>query len=197
MSKKWRLISRSNLAHSEICFFCWEVCSRLCVPLGFLNSWISVNIGSDNGLLPDGAEPLPRLMWAYQVNPQKHISMKSYWKYSLFHSRKCIWKCRLQNVSHFCSGLNSSNGYQLSIQQSDITVMKWKWFYCYELHRCNNNSKLSTPSRNPNSCISIFCICWWRHNRLLMTSQWPDSCDAITSIMISNSLDIIFFSRRY
>ena len=23
-----------------------------------------------------------------------------------FHSRKCIWKCRLENVSHFVSGLN-------------------------------------------------------------------------------------------
>ena len=33
-------------------------------------------------------------------------------------------------------------------------------------------------------------FCWWRHNRLLMTSQWLDNCDAITWIVISNSLDI-------
>ena len=35
-------------------------------------------------------------------------------------------------------------------------------------------------------------FCWWRHNRSLMISQWPDNCDAITWIMISNSLDIDF-----
>ena len=33
---------------------------------------------------------------------------------------------------------------------------------------------------------------FWRHNRLPMTSQRPDNCDAITWIMISNSLDIDF-----
>ena len=37
-----------------------------------------------------------------------------------------------------------------------------------------------------------FSFCWCRHNRLLMTSQWPDNCDTITSIVISNSLDIDF-----
>ena len=35
-------------------------------------------------------------------------------------------------------------------------------------------------------------FCWWRYNRLLMKSQWPDNCDAITWIMIFNSLDINF-----
>ena len=37
-----------------------------------------------------------------------------------------------------------------------------------------------------------FSFCWWRHNRLLMTSQWPDNCDAITWTVISNLLDIDF-----
>ena len=40
--------------------------------------------------------------------------------------------------------------------------------------------------------LARFFFCWWRHNRLLMTSQWPDNGDAITRIMISNSLDIDF-----
>ena len=51
----------------------------------------------------------------------------------------------------------------------------------------------------PTSCThrrrvspARFSFCWWRHNRLLMTSQWPDNCDAITWIVISNSLDIDF-----
>ena len=40
--------------------------------------------------------------------------------------------------------------------------------------------------------LARFTFCWWRHNRLLMTSQWPDSCDAITWVLISNSSDIDF-----
>ena len=38
--------------------------------------------------------------------------------------------------------------------------------------------------------LARFSFCWWRHNRLLMTSQWPDNCDTIMWIVISNSLDI-------
>ena len=35
-------------------------------------------------------------------------------------------------------------------------------------------------------------LCWWRHNRSLMMSQWPDNFDAVTWKVISNSLDIDF-----
>ena len=37
-------------------------------------------------------------------------------------------------------------------------------------------------------------FCWWRHTRFLITSQWPDICDVITRIDISNSLDIDFIN---
>ena len=40
--------------------------------------------------------------------------------------------------------------------------------------------------------IARFTFCWGRHNRLLMMSQWPDNCDAITWIVVSHSLDIKF-----
>ena len=54
--------------------------------------------------------------------------------------------------------------------------------------------------RNPQMTIRHrFCVsldrltfCWWRHNRLLMTSQWPDHCAAITWKVISSSLNIDF-----
>ena len=43
-------------------------------------------------------------------------------------------------------------------------------------------------------CIHVsltqFLFCWWHHNRLLMTSQWPDNCDAIMWIVISNTISI-------
>ena len=49
---------------------------------------------------------------------------------------------------------------------------------------------------NDRQCFGVslasFSFCWLRHNRLLMMSQWPENCDAITWIMISNSLDIDF-----
>ena len=40
--------------------------------------------------------------------------------------------------------------------------------------------------------LARFSYSWWRHNLLLITSQWPDNCNAITWIAISNSLDIDF-----
>ena len=47
-------------------------------------------------------------------------------------------------------------------------------------------------SHCPCVSLALFSFCWWRHNRLLMTSQWPGNCDAITWIVISNSLYIDF-----
>ena len=44
----------------------------------------------------------------------------------------------------------------------------------------------------PRVSLARFTFCWWRHNRLAMTSQWSDNCDANTWQVISNSLDIDF-----
>ena len=52
--------------------------------------------------------------------------------------------------------------------------------------------KTKSFTHHPHVSLAWFSFCWWRHNRLLMTSQWPDNCDEITWIMISNSLDINF-----
>ena len=40
--------------------------------------------------------------------------------------------------------------------------------------------------------VSLVAFCWWRHNRLLMTSQWPDNCDTSTWQVICYSLDVNF-----
>ena len=45
-------------------------------------------------------------------------------------------------------------------------------------------------THHPRVSLVRFTLCWWRHNRLAMTSQWPDHCDANTWQVISNSLDI-------
>ena len=51
-------------------------------------------------------------------------------------------------------------------------------------------TKIFTPQSRGSLAQSTFC--WWRHNRVLMMSQWPDNCDTITWKVISNSLDIDF-----
>ena len=45
---------------------------------------------------------------------------------------------------------------------------------------------------HPHVSLVCFLFCWWHHNRLLMTSQWLENCDAITWIVTSNELDIDF-----
>ena len=53
---------------------------------------------------------------------------------------------------------------------------------------------MTIKRRSPyiDSVSHSFGFCWWRHNQLLMTSQWTDNRDGITWIMISNSLNIDF-----
>ena len=53
----------------------------------------------------------------------------------------------------------------------------------------NKNYHLYASS---HGSLARFLFCWWRHNRMLMISQWPDNCDAITWMVISNTLDITF-----
>ena len=58
------------------------------------------------------------------------------------------------------------------------------------------NPKIPLKTRifthHSRASLARFTLCWWRHNRLAMTSQWPDHCDANTWQVISNSLDIDF-----
>ena len=73
---------------------------------------IFIIIGSDNDLSPGRRQAIILtnagilLIWPLRINSVKYQSKLIY-----FHSRKCIWICRLQNVSHFvsatmCSGLD-------------------------------------------------------------------------------------------
>ena len=55
----------------------------------------------------------------------------------------------------------------------------------------DGNRKIFT--HHPRVSLDPFTFCWWRHNRLAMTSQWLGNCDADTWQVISNSLYIDFF----
>ena len=51
-----------------------------------------------------GAKPLSQPMLTYcQEDHKEHISINFYLKFKSFHSRKCIWKCGLQNGCHLVS----------------------------------------------------------------------------------------------
>ena len=90
---------------------------------------------------------------------------------------------------------NSGNKHQNNIWVSTETVCHGSTYIISFLTRHNesiNEDKNTIFTRRLRVSLARLSFCWWRHNRLLMTSQWPDNCDAITWIMISNSLDIDF-----
>ena len=63
----------------------------------------------------------------------------------------------------------------------------------YFLHDTTNpvmTIKTTIFTHCPRVSFARFSFYWWRHNRSLLMSQWPDNCDAVTWIVISNSLDI-------
>ena len=47
-------------------------------------------------------------------------------------------------------------------------------------------------THRPRVPLPWFTFCWWCYNRLLMTSRWPDDCDAFPWKVVSNSSDINF-----
>ena len=54
-----------------------------------------------------GAKPLPEPMLVYcQLDSWEQISVKLGTGFYHFHSRKCIWNCRLQKYGPFCPGVD-------------------------------------------------------------------------------------------
>ena len=65
----------------------------------------------------------------------------------------------------------------------------------YFLHDITNpwmTIKMTIFAHCPRVSLAQFSFCWWFLNRFLMIPQWPDSCDAVTWIVMYNSLDIDF-----
>ena len=56
-----------------------------------------------------------------------------------------------------------------------------------------HNESINDEKKNLNTsspCLTRLSFYWWPHNRLPMTSQWPDNFNPITWIMKSNSFYI-------
>ena len=73
----------------------------------------------------DCAKPLSEVMLTYyQLAPKEQSSVKFYLKFKYFHSRKCVWTCRLPNWQPFCSG-----GVELRNQPRGNIMPRMKWLY--------------------------------------------------------------------
>ena len=90
---------------------------------------------------------------------------------------------------------NEGNKYQNNTRVSTETVRHESTYITLFLTRHNesiNDDATTIFTHRPRVSLARSLFCWWRHNRLLMTSQWLDNCDAITWIIISISLDTYY-----
>ena len=87
------------------------------------------------------------------------------------------------------------NKYQNKTRMSAETVRHESTYIISFLTRHNesiNYDKKDDIYALSRVSLARFSSCWWRHNGSLMASQWPDNCDAVTWMLIFNSLDIDF-----
>ena len=94
---------------------------------------------------------------------------------------------------------NEANKHQNNTRVSTETVRHQSiYIYIYIIqfptrhNESMNYDKTAIFTHRSRVSFARVSFCWWRHNRLPMTSQWPDNCDAITWILLSNSLYIDF-----
>ena len=92
-----------------------------------------------------GAKPLPEPMLAYcQLDSWEHISVEFESEFCYFHSRKCIWKCRLPNWRPFCPGGTSVHGW--------LKIMR-----LHAQHRdCDNSNALTVELAQFHTNSSLF-----------------------------------------
>ena len=77
-------------------------------------------------------------------------------------------------------------------QKQFVTRVHTLFYFLHDITNPWMTMKSTIFTHRPRVSLARFSFCCWCHNWLLMTSQWADSCDAITWIVISNSLDINF-----
>ena len=77
-------------------------------------------------------------------------------------------------------------------QKRFVTRVHTLFYFLHDKTNPYMTIRTTSFTYRPRVSLTRFSFCWLCHNLLLMTSQWPDSCDAITWIVISNSLDIDF-----
>ena len=90
---------------------------------------------------------------------------------------------------------NEGNKHKINTRVSALTVCHESAFIILFLTQHNepiNNHKSNDLHTPTPWLICLVYVLLIRHNRVLMTSQWPDNCDAIIWKVISNLLNIDF-----
>ena len=112
-----------------------------------------------------------------------------------------IYDNRCTQVANcLCDLRNSGNKHQITnvalewVHKQFVTRVHTIILFFIRHNDSINGDKTTIFLYRPRVSLARFTFCWWRHNRLLMMSQWPDNSnyDAITWMVISNSLDIDF-----
>ena len=102
-------------------------------------------IGSDNGLSPDRRQAI---IWTNAeillTEPLVTNFSKILSKLIHLHSRKCIWKCRLENGDHFVSAS--------MCWKKNISINRWLWQYCVSM---SNDYCPVTPGRGTTDALFI------------------------------------------
>ena len=65
-------------------------------------------------------------------------------------------------------------------QKHFVTRVHTLFYILHDITNPQMTIKTTIITHRPRVSLAGFSFCWWRHNRLLMTSRWPDNCDAIT-----------------
>ena len=109
-----------------------------------------------------GTKPLSESMMAYRkLESWEQASVKSKLKYRGFHSRKCLWKYRLQNSCYFASNSSCFNVVACSTSlirhQAIWTWTNWSWQLIANWTFGNNPTP--TPPHPPHVWIGMLkCI---------------------------------------
>ena len=117
-SNLWHWINQHNIVYLEYppkLNMHSEAKYAMCIWLAHLNDlppsaaymcqWIGTVLVQIMACRLFGDKPLFKPVLGYcQLDHWEQISVKFKSKYEIFHTRKCIWKCRLWNVSHFVQG---------------------------------------------------------------------------------------------
>ena len=128
------------------------------------------------------AKPLSEPTQTYcQLEPKEHISMRVYLKWKYFHSRKCVWICRLRNGSHFV---------REEMSQLIVPWRMWLWFqtcksltqlgYSYLQYSSKHYLEKMPQDFDDIKSTMIHIIAWWHQAWSHYLNQcWPISLDAM------------------
>ena len=95
-----------------------------------------------------GDNPLSQpMMVCCQLHPKEYVSIKFYLKLKSFHSRKCIWRCRLQKWRPSCLGLHVLR-----------EICLWASIYVYNIS-CDANINFSINVTHSNIVTSFGLVC--------------------------------------